>query len=104
MTPPDAATLRFARDAWIRALQRTASIERDLKGTLPVLIEQLAQQYDSAPALESTDTALSYRELAVRCRRYARWGLAQRLGQGDVVALFMPNCPEYLAVWLGLTR
>ena len=102
--PPDAANVRFARDAWIRALQSTASIEREPTLTLPLLIERLAEQYGSAPALESPDSSLSYRELALRCRRYARWGLAQGLGSGDVVALLMPNCPEYLAVWLGLTR
>lgn len=103
MIQPVAAP-RFARDAWMRALQRTASLERDPAGTLPLLIERLAQQYGAAPALESTGAALSYRELAIRCRRYARWGRAQGLVPGDVVALFMPNCAEYLAVWLGLTR
>src|ERR1700683_4565271 len=97
------ANTKFAREAWIRALQRTASI--DHRGiTLPVLIGQLAHQFDTATALASTEATLSYRELAIRCNQYARWGLAQGLKPGDSVALMMANCAEYMAIWLGLTR
>src|SRR5262249_9157611 len=56
------------------------------------------------PALSSRQRSLSYRELAEAAHRHARWGLAQGLAPGDVVCLLMPNCPEYLAIWLGLTR
>jgi fatty-acyl-CoA synthase len=91
---------KFAREAWIRALQRTASIDQ----TLPVLIDRLAREFDAAPALVSTTGALSYRGLALRCNQYARWGLAQGLSRGDTVGLMMSNCAEYMAVWLGLTR
>jgi fatty-acyl-CoA synthase len=97
------ADAKFARAAWIRALERTASIER-LGLTLPVLIGRLAQEFGAAPALASTEATLSYRELALRCNRYARWGLAQGMKPGDTVALMMPNCAEYMAIWLGLTR
>ena len=30
--------------------------------------------------------------------------LGQGLAAGDVVCLLMPNCPEYMAIWLGITR
>ena len=33
-----------------------------------------------------------------------RWALEQSLSPGDVVCLLMPNCPEYVAIWLGITR
>ena len=36
--------------------------------------------------------------------RYARWAVQERLEFGDVVCLLMENCPEYLAIWLGLSR
>ncbi len=94
---------KFAREAWIRALERTASIER-LGATLPVLLGRLAQQFDAAPALVSNEATLSYRQLAHRCNQYARWGLGQGLEAGDVVSLMMPNCAEYMAIWLGLGR
>jgi fatty-acyl-CoA synthase len=94
---------RFAREAWIRALERTASINR-LGVTLPVLIGRLAREFDAAPALVSPEATLSYRELAIRSNQYARWGLAQGLQPRDCVGLMMTNCAEYMAIWLGLTR
>jgi fatty-acyl-CoA synthase len=94
----------FAREAWMRALQRTADIERHPEVTLPVLLERVAQQFDGAPALMSNNVAMSYGQLTARCNQYARWGLAQGLKPGDVVALIMENCVEYLAIWIGLTR
>jgi fatty-acyl-CoA synthase len=93
-----------AREAWLRALERTARIEAEPGVTLPVVIERLAQQFGAAPALASTEASMSYEELARRCNQYARWGLAQGLKRGDSVSLVMSNCAEYLAVWLGLTR
>src|ERR1700722_1302569 len=66
---------KFAREAWIRALSRSASI--DQSGViLPVLIDRLAHQFEAAPALVSSEASLSYRELSIRCNQYARWGLA----------------------------
>jgi fatty-acyl-CoA synthase len=94
---------KFARDAWLRALERTATIV-DRGVTLPVLINHLARQFDAAPALVSAQAALSYQDLANRCNQYARWGLARGFEAGDTVGLLMTNCPEYLAIWLGLTR
>ncbi len=56
------------------------------------------------PALRGERASLSYGALAARCAEVAGWGLAQGLGPGDVVGLFMENAPDYAAVWLGLTR
>ena len=95
---------KFARDAWIRALQRTAAIEEDPTLTLPVLIDRQALQFGDSPALESREGSFSYAGLAARTHQYAHWGLGLGLKGGDVAALLMPNCAEYLAVWLGLTR
>jgi len=89
--------------AWVRAFERTAAIERDPALTLPVLIGRLGERFGDAPALLSADAALSFRDLAAACHRYARWGLARRLGREDTVCLVMANCPDYMAIWLGLS-
>jgi fatty-acyl-CoA synthase len=88
----------------MRALQQTAQIESRPWLIFPVLIDELADRYESATALTSPEATLSYRELSERCNRYARWGMGAGLRPGDVVSLLMPNCAEYLAAWLGLTR
>jgi fatty-acyl-CoA synthase len=90
--------------AWVRALERTAPIERHGTVTFPAAIDRLAARFERAPALVSRDAQLSYRELAAASNRYARWALSQRLAPGDAVALLMPNCPEYMAIWIGLNR
>ena len=101
--PPKDADAMFARDAWLRALQRTAAVDQG-GVTLPALIARLADQFEAAPALVSPDETLSYRELAIRSNRYARWGLSLGLKTGDSVGLMLPNCAEYMAIWLGLAR
>jgi fatty-acyl-CoA synthase len=95
---------KLAHQSWLRALERTAPIAHDRQTTLPVAIERLAAQHGDALALSSPEAALSYRTLAARANRYSGWALAEHLRAGDVVCLVMGNCPEYLAVWLGITR
>jgi fatty-acyl-CoA synthase len=105
-TPPEntVAVPNSPLQAWVRALSLTAPIGSASADTLPLVIERLADRFEAAPALLSSDHALSYRALAQSARRYARWGLSQGWAAGDVVALLMPNCPDYMAIWLGLTR
>lgn len=88
----------------MRALKRTASLTNDPHSTFPVLIERLADRFESAPALSDPDIALSYRALAERANCYARWAHTQRLSPGETACLLMDNCTDYLAIWLGLTR
>ena len=93
-----------ALKAWVRALEKTAPIAQNPTQTLPLLIDSLGERFGDAPALLSPGKVLTYRALAERSRRYASWAHRQGLSSGDVVCLMMPNCPEYLAIWLGITR
>jgi fatty-acyl-CoA synthase len=88
---------------WVRALEATASIADQPQRTLARVIVEIARERPVAPALMSAAERFSYGTLAARINRYARWALAQDLAKGDIVALMMPNRPEYLAIWLGLT-
>lgn len=93
-----------AAESWRRALELTAPIAQNRSVTFPVVIERRAAALGDAPALLSDRQTLSYRDLDKRIAHYARWALGERLRAGDVVCLMMPNCPEYLAIWLGITR
>ena len=104
MSAPGAENMRSPAKAWLRALEATAPIERGQAPILPLLIDTLAERFEAAPALLAREGSLSYRALAQAVSRYARWGLAQGLTAGDVVCLLMGNCPDYMAIWLGLTR
>src|SRR5262249_4266637 len=93
-----------AAKAWLRALERTAPITTHPDRTLPAMLDQLAAAHRDRPALISDRETLSYRTLAARANRYARWALAQGLAKGETVGLLMPNRPDYMAAWLGITR
>ena len=90
--------------AWLRALELTAPIPRQRERVLPALVDELGHRLDDKPALLSDRECFTYSELAGRARQYSRWALAQGLTKGDVIGLLMPNRPEYLAIWLGITR
>src|SRR5437773_6889821 len=89
---------------WLRALELTAPITKTPDRVLPTVIDELAAHLDEAPALLSDRESLTYRALTERANRYGGWALEHGIGTGDAVALFMPNRPEYLAIWLGVTR
>jgi fatty-acyl-CoA synthase len=90
--------------AWLRALELTAPIAKAPWRTFPAVIEELAEKFGDAPALVSEHESLSFRELHERANRYARWAFAQDIRKGDTVCLMMTNRPEYMAIWLGITR
>jgi fatty-acyl-CoA synthase len=93
-----------AAKAWQRALEMTAPIGRDPAHTLPLVIDAVADRFGSSPALLSEAESFSYRDLSELSKRYAGWALRHGVGKGDVVALMMPNSPQYLAIWLGIVR
>jgi fatty-acyl-CoA synthase len=93
-----------ASRAWLRALEMTARIEEAPARIFPVVVEELGARFGQAPALIGSSETWSHGELAARANRYARWALAQGIAKGDTVALLLGNCPDYLAIWVGLTR
>src|SRR6266581_2996221 len=95
---------RVAAKAWVRALELTAPIPKNPDRVLSTVIDELAEKFGEAPALLSDRERLTYRTLAERANRYARWALDQSVRKGDAVCLLMPNRPEYMAIWLGITR
>ena len=71
-----------AAKAWLRALAATAPIAAHPQRTLPAVIEELADSFGDAPALLSERETLTYRELAARANRYARWALELGVAHG----------------------
>jgi fatty-acyl-CoA synthase len=102
--PSSDRAARSPAKAWLRALEATAPIAASPTRTLPVILDALAERHGDAPALIGERETLSYRALAARASRYARWALAQGIAKGDTVCLLMPNRPDYMAAWLGITR
>jgi fatty-acyl-CoA synthase len=89
---------------WLKALELTSGLGEAPTRTFPVVLDELASRYGDASALIAEDETLTFADLARCSRRYSRWAIDQALGKGDTVALVMPNRPEYIAAWAGLSR
>ncbi len=96
----DVVFLQSAR----RTLKMTTPIAKNPSRVFPHVIEELAARYGDAPALIGARQTLTFRGLSKRANQYARWALAQNLAKGETVCLLMPNRPEYMAVWIGITQ
>jgi fatty-acyl-CoA synthase len=88
----------------VRALRMTTHIARNPARIFPKVIEELAAKHGDKPALLSPNETFSYHTLNERSNRYSRWALQEKLAKGETVCLLMPNRPEFMAIWLGITR
>ena len=68
------------------------------------IVEDWAERQPDRPALISETETFSYRTLAERINRYARWALSAGIEPGDTVCLLMPSRPDYVAAWLGISK
>jgi fatty-acyl-CoA synthase len=94
---------RSVTKAWVRALELTAPIPSNPQRVFSSVIGELAERFGDTLALVSDAECFTYRALWEQSNRYARWALEQGLSKGEAVCLLMPNRPEYMAIWLGIT-
>ena len=87
-----------------RVLSMISKVAKNPERTYPQVVRNLAATYGDRVALISDREQMTYRQYDARADQYARWAMAQGVEKGDVVALMMPNRPEYLAAWLGIAR
>ena len=95
---------RAASTAWVEALAATAPIESNRHRLLCHILEERAATHGAAPALLSDRECFTFAELQARANGYEAWARGNGLKHGDCVALLMTNRPEYVAIWLGLSR
>jgi fatty-acyl-CoA synthase len=83
---------------------RVARIKPDGSSTVCDAFERVVDANSSRPAVMFEGRTTTYSELEQAANRIANWARAQGIQQGQCVALFMENRPEYLASWLGLSK
>jgi fatty-acyl-CoA synthase len=93
-----------AAKSWLKAIELTSRIEAEPSRLFADIVEQWSERQPDHPALLSESETFSYRMLAERINRYARWALAAGIEPGEPVCLLMPNRPDYVAAWLGISR
>jgi fatty-acyl-CoA synthase len=93
-----------ANKAWLKAIELTSRVEAEPRRLPADVVQQWAETQPKRLALVSPGDSFSYEGLAGRINQYAGWALRQGLGKGSMVCLLMPNCPDYLACWLGISK
>ncbi len=75
-----------------------------LQTTIPELIRWSTDQFAELPAIRDGDTTLSYRELGDEIDRTARALVAAGVGADDAVAVWAPNCWQWVVAGLAVSR
>lgn len=76
------------------------------KNTIPVIFKQCVNRHPDKTALifEGTGASWTFKELDEFSNAVANFLYAEGFRSGDVVALFMENCNEYVGLWLGMAK
>ena len=94
--------------AYVRGLLRVVKATKPVTAvptkTIGDHLDEWVNRSGDRPALANEAESLTYRQLGARTNAYARWAISEGFGNGDCLALMMPNRPEYLAIWFGLAR
>ena len=93
-----------AAKTWLKAIGLTSRIETEPHRLFADVVEEWAERQPGRPALLSDRQSFTYGELAARINRYSRWARDLGIRTGRTVCLLMPNRPDYLACWLGISR
>ncbi|MBR0753275.1 long-chain-acyl-CoA synthetase [Bradyrhizobium jicamae] len=92
-----------AAKAWLKAIELTSQIEAEPRHLFADVVEQWAKRQPERLALLSDHQSYTYRQLSARINQYARWARDLGVGIGSTVCLLMPNRPDYMACWLGIS-
>jgi fatty-acyl-CoA synthase len=97
------------RDAGaVAKILRVVSVVKRVAPEKSVLYNDFLEPYFSSrrdrPALIGGSGSMTWGALDEYANRVAQWALSEGLGRGDVVGFSMENRPEYVAIWLGLSR
>ena len=88
----------------MRGYSRVAHFTRDMPYTVADRLEERARDSSDKPFIIFEDQTISFGEMNERANRVVHAALAAGLKRGDVVALLMNNRPEFVMIWLGLSK
>ena len=87
---------------WLKSYDPHVPKEFDFpRRGLGELLAEALSAYPDRPACWMMEREIRFSELDVLARRFAAWLLRNGLAKGDVVAISLPNCPQYLIAHIG---
>lgn len=89
---------------FVRLIGRSKKLDKDKSLTVPDLIEEAIDKYPNNIAIEFEEKSYTYSDLDNEANKIANWAIRKGYKTGDVVALLMENRPEFIFIWLGLSK
>ena len=89
---------------FVKLLGRSKKLDKNKSLTVPDMIEQSIDKFPNNIAIEFEDKSYTYLDLDKESNQVANWAIKKGYKTGDVVALLMENKPEFIFIWLGLSK
>ncbi|XP_022125784.2 long-chain fatty acid transport protein 4 [Pieris rapae] len=89
---------------YANAMIRTAIYARNNCSVAELFTKRALKQPDAPCFFVVDDRTWTFREMAEKSNQVARVMQEMGLKRGDVVCIFMPNCAEYVYMWLGMAK
>ncbi|WP_108787192.1 long-chain-acyl-CoA synthetase [Erythrobacter sp. Alg231-14] len=88
----------------LRVLRLFGDLKPDDTRTIADDFEEVIDAHPNKVAFVFEGESTTYRQFEERANRVAAWTMSQDLKPGDVVALDLENCPDFAAIWFGLSK
>ena len=79
-------------------------VDENFSVLVPDEVEETIDLHRDKTAFIFEGETMTFGEFEARSNRVANWALAQGFATGDAIALVMENRPDYLAIWMGLSK
>ena len=89
---------------FVKLLGRSKKLDKNKSLTVPDMIEESIDEFPNNIAIEFEDKSYTYLDLDKESNQVANWAIKKGYKTGDVVALLMENKPEFIFIWLGLSK
>ena len=89
---------------FVKLLGRSKKLDKNKSLTVPDMIEESIDKFPNNIAIEFENKSYTYSDLDRESNQVANWAIKKGYKTGDVVALLMENKPEFIFIWLGLSK
>ena len=87
----------------LKIMYYTKKYDRE-KTTIPKLFEETAKKMGDKQCILFQDQKWTFKEVLTFSDRVCDYFASQGFKDGDVVAIFTENCPEYMPMWVGMSK
>jgi fatty-acyl-CoA synthase len=88
----------------VRTFRKLAPIKPEARVSIADTFEEVVDRFGSNVALMDASSQMTYDAFDARANKVANLAQDQGIGRGDVVALMLENCIDYIVIWFGLQK